>query len=63
MVVDCSPAHEIVFESNLVFSPHRTVVGEALTHAVYPINEGERFVRAYVTDADGRQAFSNFIEI
>lgn len=63
VVLDCSPAAEIVFESNLVLSPNRIAVGEGLTHAVYPLNENERFVRAFVTDAEGRQAFSNFIEI
>ncbi len=63
MVVDCSSACEVVFESNLVLSPNRGTTGEALTHAEYTLNPNEHFVRAYVTDAQGRQAWSNFIEI
>ncbi len=63
MVVDCSPVCEVVFESNLVLSPNRARVGEGITHAEYPLNPNERFVRAYVTDSEGRQAWSNFIEI
>lgn len=63
MVVDCSPACEVVFESNLVYSKNRTRVGDGITHAEYPLNPRERFVRAFVTDRDGRQAWSNFILI
>ena len=63
MVVDCSPVREVVFESNLVLSPNRARVGEGITHAEYPLNPSERFVRAYVTDSEGKQAWSNFIEI
>lgn len=63
VVVDCSAAVEIVFESNLVLSPNRTLAGSDLTHAEYTINENEHFVRAYVTDAQGRRAYSNFIKL
>ena len=63
MVVECTPVSEIVFESNLVHSPKRATVGEGLTHAEYALNPKERFVRAFVTDAEGRQAWSNFVEI
>ena len=63
MVVDCSPAREVVFESNLVLSPRRATVGENITHAEYPLNENEHFVRAYVTDSEGRQAWSNFVAL
>ena len=63
MVVDCSPVCEVVFESNLVHSKDRAQVGDGITHAEYALNPRERFVRAFVTDRDGRQAWSNFIEI
>ena len=63
MVVECTPASEIVFASNLVISPSRATVGEGLTHAEYALNPKERFVRAFVTDSEGRQAWSNFVEI
>lgn len=63
MVVDCSPAKEIVFESNLVLSQNRIKVGKGLTHAEYPLNPDERFVRAFVTDESGRRAWSNFVKI
>lgn len=62
-VVDCSPASEIVFLSNFVYVNGRVFTGENLTHAEYPIQPGETFIRAYVTDSDGRRAWSNPIKL
>ena len=57
-VVDCSPASEIVFLSNFVYVNGRVFTGEGLTHAEYPVQPGETFLRAYVTDSSGRRAWS-----
>ncbi len=60
--VKCSPASEIVFLSNLVWS-RRVFEGEGLTEAHYVPREGETFLRAQVTDADGRTAWTNIIPL
>ncbi len=61
--VDCSPVSEIVFMSNACFS-HRTFSGEDLTSAEYtPRYPHESYIRAYVTDANGKRAWSNCIKI
>lgn len=60
--VDCSPASEIVFFSNFVYS-HRVRVGKNLTHAEYTPKEGETYIRAFVTDRDGKRAWSNIIAV
>ncbi len=56
--VRCSPCREIVFLSNLVWTP-RVFEGEALTEASYTPRPEERFLRAQVTDANGRMAWTN----
>lgn len=61
--VDCSEASEIVFLSNFVITKGRVVTGEKLTHADYAIQPGETFLRAYVTDAEGKRAWSNIIQL
>lgn len=62
--VDCSPATEIVFTSNSVYMPDRILRGEGLTHGEYhPNTEIERYIRAYVTDSNGKRAWSNIIEL
>ncbi|MBR2977285.1 MAG: hypothetical protein IKC50_03305 [Oscillospiraceae bacterium] len=74
IVLDCTPAVEILFYSNVVYVCGRAVRGEDLTHAEYEIVPdtkdekgktiaGDRFVRAEVVDAQGNRAWSNFIEI
>ena len=58
----CSPAVKIVFLSNLVWTDGRVTRGNGLTGASYTFKDEETFVRAEVTDAAGRVAWSN-IEI
>jgi hypothetical protein len=60
IVVRCSPCREIVFHSNLVWA-ERTRVGDNLTEARYPIHKRECFVRAEVTDKNGKRAWSQII--
>ncbi|MBQ8416515.1 MAG: hypothetical protein IJX13_06440 [Clostridia bacterium] len=58
--VKCSPAREIVFFSNATWVP-RAFEGEGITEAHYVPRPFERFLRAEVTDAEGKRAWSNII--
>ena len=60
--VDCTEAKEIVFMSHMC-SSKRVFEGNALTSAIYVPREGERNVRAYVTDKYGRRAWSGYIDL
>ncbi len=62
-IVDCSPSNEIIFMSNFSISLDRTYTGEGLTHAEYKPHPDETFIRAFVTDKDGKQAWSNCIDL
>lgn len=59
-VVDCSPVSHIYFASNASWA-RRATHGEGLTHAEYTTHEDDRFVRAFVVDAEGRQAWTNIV--
>ena len=61
--VDCSEAVEIAFFSNFVYMSGRVITGEALTHGEYPIQPGETFIRACVTDCRGRKAWSGPVKL
>lgn len=61
-VVRCSPAEEIVFFSDGVWSP-RVFVGSGLTEARYTPRSFETFIRAEITDKDGKRAWSCSIPI
>ena len=61
--VDSSEVSEIVFMSNACYS-HRTFCGEALASAEYkPRYPHEHYIRAYVTDKNGKRAWTNCIKI
>ena len=62
IVARCSPCKEIVFLSNLPWTP-RVFEKEGITEARYEIRPRECFVRVEVTDADGNRAWSNIIPI
>ena len=55
--VDCSDAVQVSFHS--LRSPLRKTSGEGMTHADCGIPEGLRYIRAVVTDAKGRRAWTN----
>jgi hypothetical protein len=59
----CSPAVKIAFLSNSVWSAGRMVRGENLTEATYEFKRHEIYVRAEVTDAQGRVGYSNIIPV
>ena len=61
-VVKCSPASEIVFLSDCVWSP-RVFVGDGLTEARYKPLNFETFIRAEITDKNGKRAWSCPIKI
>ena len=59
--VICSPALKIEFFSDMGQTSGKIVAGENLIEADYVIKEGERFVRAEVTDENGLRAWSNTV--
>ena len=63
LTVDCSPVEEIVFHTGWVWSPHRSIVGEGLTHGEYTVSGADRFVRVEVKDKDGNYAWSNYFPV
>lgn len=62
IVARCSPCKEIVFLSNLAWTP-RAFEKDGITEARYPLQPQECFVRVEVTDANGKRAWSNIIPI
>ncbi len=61
--VVCSPAVKIVLDSNLPWSLGHVLRGEGLTEHTYQLDPRETFIRAEVTDAEGRVAYSNIIPL
>lgn len=62
-VVRCSPASRIAFLSNAAWAPGHGHSGEGLTEAVCRLQPYETFIRAEVTDASGKKAWSNFLTL
>lgn len=63
LLLRCSPACRVTFMSNLVWAPDRQVWGQDITEAVYHPKDGELFVRAEVTDSNGKMGWSNPISL
>ncbi len=63
--VDCSPCEKIVFASNRPWRPRTFAAegGELLTHAEYTPDVDENFLRAFVIDENGRQAWTNIVRL
>ena len=59
-VIRSSPVREIIIFSNMAWAP-RAFTGDGLTEARYKIYGQDAFVRAEVTDAEGRKAWTNFV--
>ena len=57
-----SPVREIVFLSNVAWT-RRVFEGEGLTEARYKPHPRDTFLRAQVTDAEGKQAWTNIISL
>ena len=62
-VVTSSPASKIEICSNAAFCRGRRLLGEDLTSHTLPLHPVDRYVRAEVTDADGRVAYSNYVAV
>ena len=62
-VVKCSPVSEIALFSNSVYSEGRMVIGENLTELRYKPVPEEHYLRAEVTDQNGKRAWSQIIPI
>lgn len=60
--VKCSPCSKVVFQSNCVWSRGRVVSGEGVIEAEYVKYGSDRFVRAEVTDSEGKKAWTNYVE-
>lgn len=61
--VTCSECERIVFFSNLTWGNDKVVRGEGLTHAEYKIKNTDRWIRVEIKDAEGKEAWSNIIEL
>ncbi len=59
--VICSPACEIRFFTDAQTDGVRTVTGDDLLEADYVIRDGERAVRAEITDVNGLRAWTNTV--
>ena len=60
-VVECSPVSKIEVCTNAAFCRGRRLLGNDLTSHRAPLHKVDKYVRAEVTDAEGRTAYSNFI--
>ena len=63
MIIDSSECVMLNFLSNSSWAPDKIVRGEGLTHAEYEIKDWDRWVRAEVTDKDGRCGWSSIIKV
>ena len=63
IVCRCSECVKIVFYTNAAWCPDRVYRGEKLTYAEYGIKDFDKWVRAEVTDKDGKCAWSNIIKV
>ena len=63
ITVKCSPAVRISFFSNAVWAKDRCARGSGLTESSCEVRPWETFIRAEVTAADGRKAWSNTIDL
>ena len=63
VTVICSPVIRISFFSNAVWAPERCHRGDGLTKAVCHVQSWENFIRAEVTDAQGKMAWSRVIRL
>ena len=57
--VRCSPATQILFNTNAFYSRERVVCRRGVTEASYTLRDHENFIRVEVTDVWGRRAWSS----
>lgn len=61
--VRCSPVSRISLFSNIVISSGACIRGENLTEYTYQLQPMQHYIRAEVTDADGKCAWSNILDL
>ena len=61
--VRCSPAVEVTFFTNVAWARGQHQVGENITRATLELESAHKFVRAEVTDSEGRVAYSQIIRV
>ena len=61
--VRCTPAEQILFNTNRVYSRERVQAAHGITEGRYPLREMENFVRVEVADAQGRRAWSSPVKL
>ncbi len=59
ILVTCSPASQIRFYSDTVYTPNRVVSGDGLQRAEYFFGKKDTFVRVEVTAMDGKTGWSS----
>ena len=62
-IVECSPAVKVEICTNAAFCRGRRLLGENITTHRVPLHKVDKYVRAEVTDAEGRTAYSNFVVV
>ena len=62
-VVRCSPASRIAFLSNAAWAENHAHSGDGLTEAICRLQPYETFIRAEITDASGKKAWSNILTL
>ncbi len=62
-VVHCSPASHIAFLSNAAWAQGHGHWGEGMTEAACKLQPYETFIRAEVTDCEGKTAWSNILTL
>lgn len=63
VVVRSSPVFDVIFYTNMPWTPKRVVRGENVTEARYLIKGGDRFVRVELVDAEDNHAWSPAIPV
>jgi len=59
----CSPCEKIVFLSNVVWTKGRVIRDHDLTEATYTLKPNETFIRAEITDKEGKCGWSCIIPV
>ena len=61
--VRCTPAQQVIFYSNVVYTSPRVSKGFGLTETEYTPLDWETFIRVEVIDANGKMAWSSPIDL
>ena len=62
-IVNCSPAVKVEICTNTAFCRGRRVLGENITEHRAAVFKIDKYLRAEVTDAEGRVGYTNFVVV